>query len=186
MKISHHDSLMKAELVTARFSDLLKIRFPWLVLGFVGAFIASFIVSRFELSLKENVALAFFIPVIAYMSDAVGTQTETILIRALTDLKFNLYDYIFREFLLGSVIGLILGLIAGLFAFLISNSPGIGFVVALSLFISMTIATLLACLTPLLLRRFGKDPAVASGPFTTAIQDSVSLLIYFSVAVLIL
>ncbi|MBI2086293.1 magnesium transporter [Candidatus Daviesbacteria bacterium] len=186
MKLSHHDSLMKAELVSAKFWDLIKIRLPWLVVGLVGGLVASMVVSRFETSLQETIALAFFIPVIAYMSDAIGTQTETILIRALTNLKFDITKYVYRELLLGAVIGSVLGIVTGVFAYFLSASSRVGYVVGISLFISMTIAAVLACLTPLILRSFGKDPAVGSGPFTTAVQDVASLLIYFSVAILIL
>lgn len=186
MKLSHHDSLMKAELVSAKFWDLIKIRLPWLVVGLVGGLLASIVVSRFETSLKETLALAFFIPVITYMSDAIGTQTETILIRALTNLKFNIGKYIYRELLLGAVAGSVLGIVTGVFAYFLSSSLKVGYVVGLSLFLSMTFAAVLACLTPLVLRSFGKDPAVGSGPFTTAVQDVVSLLVYFIVAMMIL
>lgn len=186
VRLGHHDSLMKAELVTARFWDLIKIRLPWLVVGLLGGLMASIIVSRFETSLRENIALAFFIPVVAYMSDAIGTQTETILIRALTNLQFNIASYIWRELFVGAVIGSILGVVAGMFAYFLSASSDVAFIVGLSLFLSMTVAAVLACATPLVLRSLGKDPAVGSGPFTTAIQDVVSLTIYFTVAVLLL
>lgn len=186
VKISHHDSLMKAELVNVRFWDLIKIRFPWLMLGLGGALVASFLISRFELSLREHIALAFFIPVIAYMSDAIGTQTETIFVRALTDLKFNITKYILREFMVGAVIGMIVGGLSGFAAYLISGSTDIGYVVGFSLILSMTTATILACLTPLLLTWLKKDPAVGSGPFTTALQDMVSLTLYFLIASMIL
>ena len=117
-----HDSLMKAELVTAKFSYLVKIRFPWLVICLIGGLTASFIVSRFELTIRENVAIAFFIPIIANLSDAIGTQTETILVRALANLKFNLYKYILRELLVGVTIGIGLSVLAFGFALFLSDS----------------------------------------------------------------
>lgn len=177
---------MKAELVNARFVDLIVLRLPWLFIGLFGGLMASLIVSRFELSLRENIALAFFIPIIAYMSDAVGTQTETILIRALTNLKFNIYKYFLREVCVGALMGSVMGTLTGIFASILSGSSTIGFVVGLSLALSMSVATGLACITPLILRFFDKDPAVGAGPFTTALQDVVSLVIYFSVVVIVL
>ncbi|OGE46068.1 hypothetical protein A3B39_03625 [Candidatus Daviesbacteria bacterium RIFCSPLOWO2_01_FULL_37_10] len=177
---------MKAELVTARFWDLIKIRLPWLIVGLTGALLAGVIVSRFELSLREHIALAFFIPVIAYMSDAIGTQTETIFIRALANLRFSIKKYIFRELFVGATMGSLIGFLAGFFASLISGSSQIGLVVGLSLFFSMSAATVLACQVPIILRSFRNDPAVGSGPFTTALQDVVSLTIYFLVASIIL
>ena len=186
MKLVHHDSLMKAELVNARFWDLIKLRFPWLVIGLVGGAIASIIVSRFELSLRQNIALAFFIPIIAYMSDAIGTQTETVFIRALSNLKFDIGKYITRELAIGAILGSALGILAGIFAYFLSQSTLIGVVVGLSLFLSMTVATGLACVTPIILKALKQDPAVGSGPFTTALQDLVSLAVYFIVATIIL
>lgn len=186
MRQSAHDVLMKVELVNARFTDLIKLRFPWLVVGLTGGLMASFIISQFELSLRENISLAFFISVIAYMSDAMGTQTETVFIRAITDLKFNITKYIFREVGIGLTLGGIFGVLAGIVASLIANSSQVGIVVGLSLFLSMTVASLFACLTPIVLKSFKQDPAVGSGPFTTAIQDLVSLTIYFTIATLVL
>lgn len=186
MRLGHHDSLMKAELVTARFWDLVITRFPWLLIGLFGGLLASVVVSRFETSLRENIALAFFIPVIAYMSDAVGTQTETIFIRALTNLRFSIPKYIFREFWVGAFMGSIMGLLTGIFAYILSASARVSLIVGFSLFLAMTLATTLACITPLVLRSLKKDPAVGSGPFTTALQDVVSLTIYFLVATVVL
>ncbi len=181
-----HNSLMQAELVSTSFFELIKVRLPWLVIGLAGGAMASVTVSRFETSLQENIALAFFIPVITYMSDSVGTQTETIFIRALTDLKFNISKYIIRELFVGALLGSILGLITGIFGSILVGSVAVGWVVGLSLFLSMTVATVLACITPLALRFFGKDPAAGSGPISTALQDVISLLIYFSVVVAVL
>lgn len=181
-----HRILLRKELVTARFFDLIRLRLPWLIVGLLGGAIASIIVSRFELSLRENVSLAFFIPIVAYMSDAIGTQTETIFIRALTDLKFNIPRYITRELIIGATMGSVIGVVAGVFAYILSGSPAVGQVVGISLFLSMTIATALACITPVVLKKLKNDPAVGSGPFTTAMQDVVSLIIYFIVATLIL
>src|SRR3989344_3099122 len=178
--------LMKIELVNARFFELIKLRLPWLVVGLMGGILASTIVSRFELSLRENIALAFFIPVIAYMSDSIGTQTETIFIRALTDLKFNIAKYVFRELWVGVSMGSVIGLFTGIFAFILSGSSPVAVVVGLSLFLAMTIAAVLACITPIVLKSLGKDPAVGSGPFTTALQDVVSITIYLLMAMVIL
>lgn len=181
-----HRILLKKELVTARFFELIKLRLPWLMIGLLGALVASVIVSRFETSLRENIALTFFIPVIAYMSDSIGNQTETIFIRALTDLQFNIAKYVFREAWVGASLGLVIGFLTGIFALILSGSSAVGVVVGLSLFLTMTAATVLACITPIILRSLGKDPAVGSGPFSTALQDVVSLTIYLAIAVVIL
>lgn len=174
------------KLLIARFLDLVKLRLPWLVVGLSVALLVSIISSKFEVSLRQNIALVFFIPVIGYISDAVGTQTETLLIRTLTLFKFNFFSYLLRELLIGVVIGVVIGIFTAVFGFFLSGSAPIAVVVGISLFLSISIATVLACLTPAILNSLGKDPAVGSGPFTTAIQYVVSLTIYFMVAAVIL
>ncbi|MBI2012060.1 magnesium transporter [Candidatus Daviesbacteria bacterium] len=180
--MKHPIQLARSELVNISLIELIKLRLPWLIIGLLGGLVASLIVSKYELSLRENIALVFFIPVIAYMSDAIGTQTETIFIRALTDLKFNILTYILREFVVGSVLGSVVGAAAAIGAFFLSSSVDVSYVVGISIFLSMSAATILACLVPIILRYFKKDPAVASGPFTTALQDIVSITIYLGVA----
>lgn len=174
------------KLMAKSIYELVKVRLPWLIVGLAMGLIASFITSRFELSLQENIALVFFIPIIGYISDAVGTQTETIFIRSLTLLKFKVRDYIIREFAVGSLIGFVIGLLTAIFAYFLSESYSVAFVVGWSLFLSTALATTLACITPTLLKKLGKDPAVGSGPFTTSIQYLVSLSIYFIVASIVL
>ena len=181
-----HKSLREKELINVSFFDLIKLRLPWLVVGLGGAMVASIIASKFELTLKQTITIAFFIPIMTNMSDAIGTQTEIILIRALSNLKFNLGRYILREVTEGFLMGLILALLAYIFAFFLSQSSQVALMVAVALVLCVTSATLLACITPLFLKLLGKDPAVGSGPFTTSLQDTVSLLIYLIIATLML
>lgn len=170
------------DIVNASIFDVLKARLPWLVVGLLIGTAASFVVSRFEDVLAQNTALAFFITMVTYMSDSVGTQSETIFIRTQAIRRFNVIKYISRELLIGGFIGAILGSVAGLFAVFISGKLEIGLILGLSLFFSMSSATVLACITPVILKALKKDPAVGSGPFTTAIQDMFSVVIYFSIA----
>lgn len=180
-KISH-----MSDLVTAKLRHVVVARFPWLLVGLIVAFTASFLISQFESFLNQNVALAFFISMVAYMSGAINTQSEIIFIRALTVTRFSIGSYLVREFFIGIIIGSIIGLLGGIGAYVLSSSFAIGFTVALALLLSMSLATLVACIVPLLLRAWGKDPAIGSGPFATAVQDLVSITIYFVVSLLIL
>lgn len=175
-----------ADIVHMDWLDLVRSRIPWLLFGLMVGLIGSIITSRFEASLREHITLVFFLPIMTYMSDAIGTQTEAIFIRAVSLFKVKLTPYILREGLVGMTIGLILGMVAGVFAFLISGSVSIGIVISISLFLSMTSATILACVTPVVLTLVHKDEAVGSGPFTTALQDLLSITIYLAVATLIL
>ena len=123
---------------------------------------------------------------IAYMSDAIGTQSETLFIRAITVSKFNISRYLLRELAVGIIIGAIVGVVAAGAAFIISQSLQISLAVGVSLLLSMSIATFLACIVPLGLKALGRDPAIGSGPFATALQDLLSISIYFVIALVIL
>ncbi|HSA83779.1 MAG TPA: magnesium transporter [Patescibacteria group bacterium] len=182
----HGDIEHMSDLVKARVQSLVLIRFPWLVVGLVIAFLASFFISQFETFLNHNVAIAFFISMVAYMSGAINTQSQLIFIRALTVMRFNIASYLVREFFIGVIIGGSIGLIAGIGAYLLSKDFLVALTVGTALLISMGISTLIACVVPLVLRAWGKDPAIGSGPFATAIQDLVSITIYFTVSLLIL
>ena len=174
------------EIVGQRILGLVGLRLPWLLVGLAGGVIATSVVSFFEFSLKKEIALAFFIPVIAYMGDAIGTQTETIFIRSLSLVRLNVVKYVLKEFFTGLIIGFVCGVLAFFFTLFWLSSIKIAMIVGLSLLVSMAVASVLAIIIPLFLYKLGKDPAIGSGPFTTALQDIVSLLIYFSIALIIL
>ena len=174
------------EIVGQRIIGLVGLRLPWLLVGLAGGVIATSVVSFFEFSLKKEIALAFFIPVVAYMGDAIGTQTETIFIRSLSLVRLNLAKYVLKEFFTGLIIGFVCGVLAFFFTLFWLSSIKISMVVGLSLLVSMAVASVLAIIIPLFLYKLGNDPAIGSGPFTTALQDIVSLLIYFSIALIIL
>ena len=85
---------------------LIRLRLPWLMLGLFIAFLSTMFVSRFEEIISENISLAFFLPMIVYMSDAVGTQSETIFVRQLQMGKMNLKKYLLMEFQIGLFMGI--------------------------------------------------------------------------------
>ena len=160
-------------------------RLPWLIVGLLGGLTASFMVSRFQYLLEAKLQLAFFIPVIVYLSDAVGTQTETIYIRNLSIFKDNFYKYLAKELLVGSYLGAILGLLIGAAAFFWLKSIETAITVGVATLVNVTIAPAVAIIIPEILFKEHVDPALGGGPFTTVVQDFISLLIYFSVASLI-
>ena len=99
-------------------NHLIEHRIPWLLIGLLGGLLATLIVSKYEEILASDVRVAFFIPIIVYLSDAVGTQTETIYVRALSNSRKNISfaKYILKESLVGMGLGLISGTILGVFA----------------------------------------------------------------------
>jgi magnesium transporter len=157
-------------------------RLPWLLVGLIGAMASAVLVGAFEAELDDVVLLAFFVPAVVYIADSVGTQTETLLIRALA-VDVNLATVIRRELLTGVLLGLVVGALFYPFAFLGWGDAGVALGVSLALFCSCSIATAVAMALPIALRHLGFDPAFGSGPLATVIQDLLSIAIYFVIAV---
>jgi magnesium transporter len=163
-----------------------RARIPWLVIGLTGGFLAGGVAAMFETALKQEIALAFFLPLVVYMADAVGTQTETILVRSLAYGKVSLASQLFREGAVGLLLGGAIGLITGVVFLLVDGRTGIAIVVAVTLSVTAVVATLVASILPLGLARLGADPALASGPVATVLQDILSVAIYLSIATIFL
>ena len=170
------------QMIGDRVGHLIRIRLPWLVVGLVGGFIATIVVSRFESILSETVALAFFMPLIVYMSAAVGAQTQTIFIRASAIKKLSAWNYAGRELLVDGALGIILAILLGLYAVIFTSHARLAFAISAALFIAVVFAGVIAVFIPWLLMRLRRDPALGAGPFGTVVQDILSLLVYFLVA----
>lgn len=182
-----HKEYVEEDVVRERIDHLIEHRIPWLLLGLVGGVIATFIVSEYETILSADVRLAFFIPIIVYLSDALGTQTETIYVRGLSEKKkINLVKYVLKESIVGLGLGGVSGLILGVFSAVWLASYPIGLTVGLTMLINLTVAPVLALLIPNMLYKRHIDPALGSGPIATIIQDLLSLLVYFLIASIII
>ncbi len=160
-------------------------RLPWLALGLTGAMLSAAIVASFEEQLRDEVLLAFFVPAVVYMADAVGTQTETVVIRGMS-LGVPIARVAVRELVTGLVIGVLVAVSFYGFALAFWDEPRVAAVVALSLLLSTSLATAVAMVLPYLLARVGRDPAFGSGPLATVVQDLLSIAAYFAIAVALL
>lgn len=165
--------------------EVLKYRLPWLVAGLAISMMLGFIVSRFESALDASIALAFFMPVITYMAASVGVQSEAVTIHTLAVSKFSKSAHVLKEVLVGFGIGIVVGILGGVGAYVISQTVEIGLVVAGSLVAAVTVASLIGSTIPMILKKLNKDPSVASGPVAAAMQDAVSLVVYFTLATLL-
>jgi magnesium transporter len=163
-----------------------RARLPWLMVGLAGGFLAGGVASVFEASLKNEVALAFFLPLVVYMADAVGTQTETVLVRRLAYGEVALWDQLAREALIGTSIGTIVAVVAAAGLWFWNGHQALAIVVGASLGMTAVVATIMASLLPLGLVRLGADPALASGPVATVVQDILSVGIYLMIATALL
>ena len=160
-------------------------RLPWLVLGLGGALVAADLVGRFEELLRVQVMLAFFMPGIVYLADAVGTQTETVVVRGLS-LGVPMRRMVAREILAGIVIGLALASLTGPLVFWHWGDPKLAFSVSVSVLAASSTATGAAMALPWILSSLRLDPAFGSGPLATVIQDLSSIWIYLSVTALVM
>jgi magnesium transporter len=141
-------------------------------------------VGAFEDEIRDEVLLALFVPAVVYMADAVGTQTEAVIIRGMA-VGVPLRGIVGRELATGLIVGVLIGAAFFPFAFAVWGDEQVAAAVALSLVISCSVATVVAMALPYAIARFGGDPAFGSGPLATVIQDLLSILAYFTVAVLL-
>ncbi len=169
--------------------DLTRARLPWLVLALFGGFISVHTLGLFEPAMKEHGQLFFFTPLIAAMAGNVGVQSSAIIVQGLANnsISGSLWNRLLKEISLSLLNGVILATILFLGShFLLGYETKIGEIIAVALISVIVIASLIGTFIPLLLDKMGIDPALATGPFITTSNDICGILIYFSIARLIL
>lgn len=169
------------------FFQVFLSRISWIIIGLIGGVFAAQIIAMFESLLAVNLALAAFIPLIVYISAAVGAQTQTFFVR---DIAFNpnlsIFKYVLKQFFITSLMGLVCGLLTlGLVA-VFWQSIFLGWIIGLATFTAISSSTVIAVFVPYILFKFKQDPASGSGPFATIIQDLLSIYIYFTIASLLI
>ena len=160
-------------------------RVPWLLVNLGTAFISASVISQFGATIEEMVALAALMPIVASLGGNAGTQTMTVTVRALATRDLDIYNagrVIRREVMVGLLNGAVIATILGLVAGLWFHNPDLGFVIAAAMILNMLAAALGGILIPLLLDKFGADPAISSSIFTTMITDVIGFLAFLSLA----
>jgi magnesium transporter len=155
-------------------------RLPWLLVGLAGSMLATLLVAGFEDVLASNLAVAFFVPGLVYLADAIGTQSEAVAVRGLSLSHSGLGQLIGGEMRTGLLMGSILAAIALPTAWLAFGNVRLALAVALALVCAGAVATTIGLLLPWLLGKLGSDPAYGSGPLATIAQDLLTLVIYFA------
>ena len=166
-----------------------KKRLPWLIVLLFLSMGTVTLISKFEETLDQVAILGAFISLIAGMAGNTGTQALAVAIRGLTTGESNeesKWKLIGREFGTGTINGLVCGVLILFIIGYWQHNYFLGFIVGISIFLSLIVATLAGVLIPLLMDKLKIDPAVASGPFITTINDIFSLFIYFSVATMLM
>jgi magnesium transporter len=169
--------------------DLFRKRIVWLLILFIGGAYTSNVLSSFQDIINRVVALSFFIPLLIGTGGNTGSQIVTTLVRALGvgEVKFkDLFKVLKKEIITGILLGVALGMVAYLRAWLLEVQTNICYVVALSAFSIVIWSSLVSAILPLILHRLRIDPAVVSGPLISTLVDGTGLIIYFSIAKLIL
>lgn len=166
-----------------------KQRLPWLAVNLLTANFAAFVISLFEESISGLVALAVLMPIVASMGGNAGTQSLTVAVRALATRDLtpaNQWRVVRREGLVGLINGLVFASVMGTIGYLWFGSVMLGVVIAMAMLINMIVAGLAGTLVPVLLERFGFDPALASGTFVTTMTDVMGFFTFLGLATLIL
>lgn len=164
-------------------------RLPWLILLLFIGLVSGSIISTYEATLEKVVALAFFMPMIAGMTGNTGTQSLAVIVRGLVSNDINkkvVFRVIMRELGVGIIIGIICGALISIIAYVWQDNAVLGLVVGSSLLLTLIIGTLAGTIIPFILYRFNIDPAVASGPLITTLNDIFSLITYFGIATMFL
>ncbi len=165
--------------------EIARSRFSWLFVNLFTSFLAAAVMSLFEAQLSQVVALAILAPVVASQGGNAATQTMTVAVRALATQElggWNLRRFVTREMIVGLINGVGFALITGLVAALWFGSQGLGVVIAIAMVVNLLAAAMAGVAIPVLLDRFGIDPAVASGTFVTTVTDVVGFFSFLGVA----
>ncbi len=170
---------------TDTFLQVAKKRLPWLIALTVMGMITASILGQFEETMAKVALLAAFIPIIGGMAGNSGTQSLAVAVRGISTGEIkeaSKMKIAMREMGSGFISGFVCGLILFVIITILYQEVILALIVAISLMLAMTVATLAGAIVPLVMHKFNIDPAVASGPFITTINDIISMLIYFGLA----
>jgi len=160
-------------------------RFPWLLVNLATSLLASAVISAFDATIEQMVALAVLMPIVASMGGNAGTQTMTIAVRALATRELSVVNarrIISREVIVGMLNGLMFALIMGVVTYLWFGSGGLGLVIAAAMVINLLVAGLFGIIIPMTLEHYDIDPAIASSVFVTTVTDVVGFFAFLGIA----
>ncbi|TCT12200.1 magnesium transporter [Natranaerovirga pectinivora] len=181
--------LDEEEKISGSVSSAIKSRLPWLLVNLVTAILAAATVSLFENTIAQIVALATFMPIVAGMGGNAGTQTLTMIIRgiALGELSYeNQKEILHKEICIGLINGLCLGLVVACLGYFWVGSFAFGFVIGLAMFLNLVVATVSGYYVPVILKKIGVDPALASAVFVTTVTDVLGFFFFLGLATIMI
>jgi len=181
--------LDEEEKVAGTIIGAIKSRLPWLLVNLVTATLAAKTVSLFENTIAQIVALATFMPMVAGMGGNAGSQTLTLIIRgiAIGEISYeNQAGILKKEIAIGIINGLCLGLVVGVLGYFWVGSLVFGFVIGTAMLLNLIVATISGYLVPILLKKVGIDPALASAVFVTTVTDVLGFFFFLGLATIML
>jgi magnesium transporter len=189
----HHEDVLRTSgisvrsgrytLATLSIRESVFVRLPWLIVGVSGGAVAAAVVAHFEESIAAVVLLAAFIPAVVYLADAVGSQIQSVLIRALAvtpDMSYVLY--LRKEIIVTLGVALVLTGVVASATWVVLGDSMLVLILGLTATVTILVTALISVTLPFIFKHFGSDPAIASGPLATVVRDVSSLLIYFAIA----
>ena len=160
-------------------------RLPWIIILIFLGLISANLISAFEDTLAQVVALAAFMPIILDSAGNVGTQSLAVSVRRLTlneENEESFWQMLGKEFGSGVLIGIASFIMVGALSYFLYGNVMLSVIIGSSLLVTLSLSTVIGSIIPTLFNKIGIDPAVASGPFITTINDTFALIIYFSLA----
>jgi len=173
------------EEITSSVWETARARFVWLLVNLGTAVLASWVISLFDATIQQMVALAVLMPIVASMGGNAGTQTMAVTVRALATQELgraNLWRVVFREVAVGLLNGLMFAVIMGVFTWWWFGSDQLGLVIGMAMVVNLLAAALSGILIPLALEKVGADPALASTIFVTTVTDVVGFFAFLGLA----
>ena len=183
--ILHLGGVGAQEEITGTILETTRSRFLWLLVNLFTAVLASWVISWFDATIQQMVALAVLMPIVASMGGNAGTQTMTVAVRALATRELgpvNALKVVLRECSVGIINGILFAVIVGLFAWWWFGFGGLGLVIAAAMIINLFAAALAGILVPLVLDHFEIDPAISSAVFLTTVTDVVGFFAFLGLA----
>jgi magnesium transporter len=181
--------LREEEDIFATVWDSVKNRGPWLAINLCTAFFASRVVGAFEGSIEKLAALAALMPIVAGIGGNSGNQTLTLIVRSLALGQVsaaNARRLLVREVGVSILLGVIWGCVLGVVAYLLYRNVALGGVMALAMLLNLVVGALAGLFIPLVMDRFGRDPAMGSSVFLTFVTDSMGFFIFLGLATVFL
>jgi magnesium transporter len=161
---------------------LTRARLPWLLIGLIGGIMGARVIELYEGDLQLYPEMAFFIPLIAAMGGNVGVQSSAIIVQGLANNSLGLsgiWSKLRKEFGVALLNGVVLSVLIFVYNYVFQDSLDLAYTVSLALFCVILVAALFGTFVPLVLDKYEIDPALATGPFITTVNDVLGLFIYF-------